>query len=73
MLQLIDEMSVTPLIFAAIFMALAPFQPEPHLVEKFRMLKNGLLVKPIDIFDLFFHLIPAALLAFKLIRQYMIK
>jgi hypothetical protein len=47
----------------------APFVPEPHLVEKTRMLLAGLLTRPIDIFDLFWHLLPATLLAIKLIRR----
>lgn len=34
------------------------------------MLKNGSLTKPIDIFDLFFHLIPTIILALKLYRTY---
>jgi hypothetical protein len=55
---------------AAVLMLLAPFQPMPHVVEKILMLKKGLLKKPIDIFDLFFHLIPTILLIIKAIRQY---
>ena len=39
----------------AILLALTPFKPEPHLVEKLRMLANGLLTRPVDIFDLFMH------------------
>ena len=52
----------------AILMALAPFQPEPHLVEKLRMLAAGTLTRPIDIFDLFIHAAPLALLGLKLWR-----
>jgi hypothetical protein len=51
-------------------MLLAPFYPMPHVVEKILMLKNGTLKKPIDIFDLFFHLSPLALLVLKIIRDY---
>jgi hypothetical protein len=39
-------------------MLLAPFRPMPHVVEKLLMLKNGVLTRPIDIFDLFYHTIP---------------
>lgn len=49
----------------AIFMLLAPFQPMPHVVEKLLMLANGQLNRPIDIFDLGFHLAPLALLILK--------
>ena len=36
----------------AIVFGLAPFRPEPHLVGKVRMLCDGTLQRPIDIFDL---------------------
>ena len=69
MWQLIDRIPYTLLILLAVFMLLAPFRPMPHVVEKLIMLKNGTLNKPIDIFDLFYHLIPTLLLALKLYRQ----
>ena len=65
---MIDRISLVPLAVAAIFMALAPFSPEPHLLEKSRMLINGELVKPIDIFDLFMHSFLIVLLAIRLLR-----
>jgi hypothetical protein len=43
------------LIPVAIVLALMPFYPQPHLVEKLQMLANGSLSKPIDIFDLIWH------------------
>ncbi len=55
------------LIIMSIFMALAPFVPEPHLVQKVNMLMTGELHKPIDIFDLFWHLLPMILLVSKLV------
>ncbi|MDW7773113.1 MAG: RND transporter [Desulfobulbaceae bacterium] len=54
------------LIAAAIFAGMAPFTPEPHLFEKIRMLGQGNLHRPLDIFDLLFHLLPVLLLALKL-------
>ena len=51
-------------------MLLAPFRPMPHVVEKLIMLKNGTLTRPIDIFDLFYHLIPAIILVLKVYRDY---
>ncbi len=54
------------LIVGAVLLGLAPFVPEPHLVEKLRMLGNGTLHKPIDIFDLFYHGLPIILIALKL-------
>ena len=64
----IDEIPTGLLIVATILMALAPFTPEPHLVEKYKMLMAGTLRKPIDVFDVFWHLVPTALLAIKLFR-----
>ncbi|WP_069470381.1 RND transporter [Candidatus Marithrix sp. Canyon 246] len=43
------------LIIGSLFLGLSPFMPEPHLFEKVRMLFEGNLHKPIDIFDLFLH------------------
>lgn len=55
------------LVPVAVLLALAPFFPEPHLVEKLRMLSKGELHRPIDIFDLFLHATPLALLIVKLV------
>ncbi|MFA6499398.1 MAG: RND transporter [Desulfurivibrionaceae bacterium] len=66
MLQFLDQLPFPVLIVFAIFMLLAPFHPMPHVVEKILMLKNGQLHRPIDIFDLLFHLAPLLLLALKL-------
>jgi hypothetical protein len=57
------------LIIGALLMLAAPFVPMPHVVEKLIMLKNGQLTRPLDIFDLFFHLIPTILLAIKIVRN----
>lgn len=65
----IDTVSLPMLVLFCLTLGLAPFFPEPHLVEKARMLFQGQLTRPIDIFDLLFHLSPFALLAVKLIRM----
>lgn len=70
MLSALDEIPYVILILIAIFMLLAPFYPMPHVVEKLLMLKNGTLQKPIDIFDLLFHLAPIAILILKIVRNY---
>jgi hypothetical protein len=57
------------LIIAAVLLGLAPFLPEPHLVEKGRMLAHGTLRRPIDILDLLFHLSPLILIALKLFSR----
>ena len=51
----ISRIPLAPLAVIAVFMLLAPFSPEPHLLEKSRMLANAELTKGIDIFDLFWH------------------
>ena len=68
MFNWIDRLPVKALLVVAVFFALAPFQPEPHLVDKLRMLFEGTLTRPIDIFDLFMHSLPIALLVIRLVR-----
>lgn len=53
------------LIFACLTLGLAPFIPEPHIVEKLRMLIKGTLSRPIDWFDLVLHGTPWVLLILK--------
>ena len=69
MWRLLDSISYPVLILIAAFMLLAPFSPMPHVAEKLIMLKDGILTRPVDIFDLFFHLTPTILLAMKFFRK----
>ncbi|MDT8443778.1 MAG: hypothetical protein RQ722_05775 [Desulfuromonadales bacterium] len=55
------------LLLAAVLLGLAPFRPEPHLLEKLRMLADGQLTRPMDIFDLIFHGTPLLLILGKLL------
>lgn len=66
----LDRIPWSLIVLVAIFMALAPFVPEPHLWQKLKMLFAGTLRRPIDIFDLFWHCAPAIILALKLVRKY---
>jgi len=68
MLKYIDRIPLGPLVIITLVMAFAPFSPEPHLVEKSRMLAEGELSKAIDIFDLFWHTFLIVILAIRLIR-----
>jgi len=68
-MSILDNIPYAIFIPLAIFLLLAPFVPEPHVVEKFRMLKAGTLKRPLDIFDLCFHLLPSLLLCVKGIRD----
>jgi len=70
MWALLDKISYRVIIPLAILMFLAPFLPMPHALEKLSMLLNGTLNKPVDIFDLFFHLIPTFILLLKGIRSF---
>ena len=73
MLKYIDRIPLGPLVIVTLVMAFAPFSPEPHLVEKSRMLANGGLTKGIDIFDLFWHSFLIVILLIRLIRLWSLK
>ncbi len=51
----LDKLPWDVLIVGSLLLGLAPFYPEPHLVEKIRMLFQGTLSRPLDIFDLLMH------------------
>jgi len=64
----LDRMPLGQLTFIALVLGLAPLVPEPHLWQKLKMLVDGALTRPLDIFDLLMHGTPVALLALKLVR-----
>lgn len=66
-MPMLDSVSWPLLILFAVLMAIAPWPmgPEPHLIEKLRMLAQGTLRKPIDIFDLLLHGAPIAFIIAK--------
>lgn len=55
------------LVILALVMCVAPLTPEPHLVEKTRLLVNGELSSPLDVIDLLLHIAPLVLLFIKTI------
>ena len=65
----LDSLPLNILILASLTLGLAPFLPEPHLVEKLRMLFQGQLSCPVDIGDLLMHGAPWLLLLAKLARM----
>lgn len=65
----LDKIPLTALVIAALALGLAPFVPEPHLWEKLKMLADGTLSQPIDIFDLIMHVSLPLLLAVRLVRM----
>ena len=68
-LRWIDRLPLGWLAAIAVYLAFAPFVPEPHLWEKLKMLAAGMLTKPIDVADLLMHGLPWLLLLAKLGRQ----
>lgn len=68
-MEWLDKIAFTPLLMVAVLLGLAPFSPEPHLLEKLRLLGQWQLSRPIDIFDLMLHTTPLLLLVIKLGRR----
>lgn len=64
--QFLAGIPVWLLVVACLTLGLAPFIPEPHIWEKLKMLAQGTLSRPIDIFDLLLHAAPWVLLGLKL-------
>ncbi len=66
----LEKIPLGPLVLVAVFMALLPFRPEPHLWEKLGMLVNGQLIRVVDIFDLLWH---SALIILVLVKIILVK
>ena len=64
----LDRLPFFPIIVGALSLGLAPFSPQPHLLEKLDMLFSGTLQRPVDVFDLCLHGALPALLLLKTIR-----
>ncbi|MGL6111276.1 MAG: hypothetical protein ACRC2B_14375 [Rubrivivax sp.] len=70
MLVWLDRLPWIWVLLLAAWMGIAPVTPEPHLVEKLRLLAQGELVRPLDILDLAMHATPLLLAGLKLWRQW---
>ncbi len=66
MTGLIADMPWSMIIILCLTLGLAPFAPQPHIVEKLRMFFSGTLHRPLDIVDLCFHALPFLLALAKL-------
>jgi len=66
----LDKFSWEILVIGSLTLGLAPFLPQPHLVEKILMLFHGTLSRPIDIFDLFLHAAFPILLLMKIVYTF---
>ncbi len=67
----LDTIPLPALAIGALLLGLAPFIPEPHLLEKTRMLFSGTLTRPLDIFDFAFHAALPILLIVRLVRIFL--
>ncbi len=67
-MKLLDRLPWAWVALIAAWLAVAPVFPEPHLIEKLRMLMAGTLVKALDIFDLVLHAAPLVVLIAKSTR-----
>jgi hypothetical protein len=65
----VDRTPVWLFVLLVATLGLAPWVPEPHIVEKIRWLFQGDLTRPLDIFDLVLHGVPWLLLGLKLSRE----
>jgi hypothetical protein len=68
MLKWLDRFPLVWLVVLAVWMLVAPITPEPHVLEKIRLLSQGQLTRPLDIFDLLMHSAPLVLLLIRLAR-----
>lgn len=69
--RILDSLPPGPImIFGGLYFFM-PIIPEPHLVQKFLMIKNGIPLAPIDIFDIIVHTLGGvmAVLMFRRQRQ----
>ncbi len=69
----LDRIPLPFLLIVSLTLGLAPFVPEPHVWEKLKMLADGTLSRPIDIFDLLMHGAPWLLLILKLVRTLILR
>jgi len=68
-MKLLDKIPLLPLGIIAVVLLLAPFSPEPHLWQKAKMLIDGTLTKPLDIFDVIWHAGPLLLFIYIGLRR----
>ena len=71
--KLFQGIPLSLLIVLCLSLGLAPFTPEPHLLEKLKMLASGELNELIDVFDLLLHGTPWLLLIIKLFLALTVK
>ena len=68
-MRILDQLPWIVVIGLCATLGLAPYAPEPHVIEKLKMLAAGELARGIDWLDLALHGLPWALLIAKTLRQ----
>ncbi|HEX9655742.1 MAG TPA: hypothetical protein VGB89_02360 [Bacteroidota bacterium] len=68
-LKAVASFRTWPLLIGTLLLAFAPFIPQSHLVQKFKLFMNGSLTNPIDIFDVFYHSLGLLVFAFRFYAQ----
>lgn len=68
-MKYLDRLPMSSAVIFALLLGLAPFLPEPHLLDKLRMLFAGQLTQGIDVFDLLMHAAMPIVLLIKLYRR----
>ncbi len=66
----LDKITWLIVIVTVLTLGLAPYKPEPHVLEKLGMLLTGSLSRPVDIGDLVLHVTPWLLLILKTLREF---
>ena len=67
--KILDNLGLVPVVFFGSIFTLMPILPEPHLWQKFMMIKNNLYMAPIDWFDICMHGSAALLVIAKVVRH----
>jgi len=62
----INQLPWIIVVILCLTLGLAPYSPQPHLIEKLILLADGQLNTPVDIFDFLMHLSPFILLILKI-------
>ena len=70
--KILDDLPLWPIVIIASIFALVPFG-EPHLLSKFKMLRDGVPLIPVDWFDIVVHAGPLVLAAIKVRRELQVR
>lgn len=65
-MKFVESIPTWLLVMACLTLGLAPYVPQPHVVEKLGLLMGGRLQQPMDVFDILLHLTPWVLLLLRL-------